>query len=146
MTGSIPQLHRQHSSTAHSTMEKIYRPKLRRCSSADDHSPMESMGPMVNQQQKEFFSFKPATPTSDIDSGTEEIEQQLEQVFLSPPADQLVQFDEGFSEYEREEDRQLVKIHHDRKFHHPFDIFSSFLLGHYDSAQSCNCIILIFFF
>lgn len=126
MTGSIPQFLRQHSSTA-TAVEKRYRPKLRRCSSADDHSPVESI-PMVNQPQKEMFSFKPATPTSDIDSGTEENEQQLEHVFLPATFDQgepIPQLDEGFSEYEQEENFQLAQIKHDRKFHYHFDILFS---------------------
>ena len=122
MTGSIPQLHRQHSSTAttHSTMEKTFRPKLRRCSSADDHSPLE-LCPTVNQKGKEIFSFKRASPTSEFDSGTEENEQQLEYVFLAPSSNDdepIAQLDEGFSECEREEDLQLKKIKYDRKLHH----------------------------
>lgn len=134
MTGSIHRYNRQSSSTTTtgSTKEGVHQPKLRRCSSADEHNPSEFIPEIHFQKNK--FSFKRGSPTSDIDSGTEEVEQQSEHVFLPAPSDtdeQIPQLDEGFSELEREEDFQLSVIKRDRKF-------CFFLLGHYDE---CNCII-----
>jgi hypothetical protein len=130
MTGSIHQLSRQHSSTtANTTMEKIYRPKLRRCSSADDHNSKE-LTPDINQQ---ISVFKRESITSDVDSGTEEIEQQLEHAFVATSFDHDDQvsiksfgpnFDEGFSECEesqvqiQNDDSKLPRVEQDRKLHH----------------------------
>ena len=133
MTGSIHRFNRQYSSTAttNSTKEEVHQPKLRRCSSADEHNSPEFI-PEVHFQ-KEKFSFKRGSPTSDIDSGTEEVEQQSEHVFLPAPSDNedpIPQLDEGFSESDREEDPQLAMIKRDRKFSPKYN----FLLGHYDST------------
>lgn len=131
MTGSNDRYIRQCSSTTTgSSKGEVHQPKLRRCSSADEQNPSEFI-PMV-LFSKEKFSFKRVSPTSDIDSGTEEVEQQSEHVFLpaSSDTDEVIpQFDEGFSEYEREEDPQLTTIKQDRKF-----LLRVFLLCHYDSA------------
>ena len=137
MTGSIHQLSRQHSSTAttNTTMEKNFRPKLRRCSSADDHGLMESMVDI--HQQKDFPVFKREYATSDIDSGTEEIEQQFEHVAITESFDiddqssvkSFGHFDEGFSECYRDaetptEESKRPMIEDDRKFHHHFFAWS----------------------
>jgi hypothetical protein len=131
MTGSINQFNRQHSSTTgSSTMEKIYRSKLRRCSSADDHNSMELIPD--DNQHKEIFVFKREHTTSDVDSGTEEIEQQLEQAYITTFNDNedklsIASFspnpDEGFSECEREMESQISLIKKDRKLSKIFFCF-----------------------
>ncbi|CAF1142990.1 unnamed protein product [Rotaria sordida] len=110
MTGSIPQLTRQHSSTAdHSKMDKSYREKFRRCSSANDQTSIELI--------------------SDDDSGIEEIEQQqqqqqLEYVFQAIGNDSEDQLsiksfipnsDDGFSECETQDETTLSLIKKDLK-------------------------------
>jgi hypothetical protein len=123
MTGSIQQLNRQHSSTTTTTtMEKSYRPKFRRCSSADDHGLTESMSDI--NQQKDISVFKRQSITSDADSGTEEIEQQMEHVVVASYYDNDDQssvksfspnYDEGFSECDREEESSVQTITEDFK-------------------------------
>jgi hypothetical protein len=150
MTGSIHQLNRQHSSTtSSSTMEKIYRSKLRRSSSVDDLNSIELIPD--DNQHKEFPDFKREHTTSDVDSGTEEIEQQLESAFTTTFNDNEdtlsvksigQNFDEGFSESEREIQSQRFLIKKDRKLSNTF-----FLLCHPDSAKFSHDVILnaIFF-
>jgi len=128
MTGSIHQLNRQHSSTtSSSTMEKIYRSKLRRSSSVDDLNSIELIPD--DNQHKEFPDFKREHTTSDVDSGTEEIEQQLESAFTTTFNDNEdtlsvksvgQNFDEGFSESEREIQSQRFLIKQDRKSSNTF--------------------------
>lgn len=129
MTGSIHQLNRQHSTTAGSSnMKKSSGPKLRRCSSVDDHNSIELI--LDDNHHKEFFSFKREHTTSDVDSGTEEIEQQqLEQVFMRTSIDNEdilsvksfgPNLDEGFSECEREIESQLSLVKTDRKLGNSF--------------------------
>ncbi len=133
-------------------MEKSYRPKLRRYSSADEHNSTQLTAD--DRLEKEKFLFKRESIGSDIDSGTEEIEQlQLEQVFTGTTTnDNEDQFsvqsfgpnpDEGFSECEREtEESQLLKINKDRKLNR-MSFF--FLLCHHDAAKFRHFVRLIFF-
>jgi hypothetical protein len=74
MTGSLL-FNRQHSSTAgYSNTEKVARRKLRRCSSADEHSSIE-VTPDENQHKTSFFSKRDPIASED-DSGIEDSDQQ----------------------------------------------------------------------
>ncbi|UJR13253.1 hypothetical protein I4U23_000274 [Adineta vaga] len=122
MTGSIPQLARQHSSTAtNSNLEKTQKVKVRRSSSADD-----SEHPLALELKKidtnEVVYRKRESTIIDYDSGTEEIEQQLEQIYfptIDVQEDNTFKpttgsnADEGFSEYESEEKSKVLDIKND---------------------------------
>jgi hypothetical protein len=83
MTGSLL-FNRQHSSTAgYSKANKMARPKLRRCSSADEHYSFE-VQPDDNQDKSKFFTKRNQTP-SDIDSGIEDFDQHTINTVWSPP-------------------------------------------------------------
>jgi len=73
MTGSLL-LNRQHSSTAGYPSKKMARPKLRRCSSADEHNSFDVI-PDENQNKKTIFTKHDPT-SSDNDSGIEDFDQQ----------------------------------------------------------------------
>lgn len=123
MTGPIPQLNRQHSSTTGgSTMHKTSGSKHRRCSSADNHNSMELVHD--DTERKEILFVKRERTASDDDSGTEEIEQQMEHIFMATVNDGedklstksfSPNFDEGFSENENQQEPQLITITNDRK-------------------------------
>jgi hypothetical protein len=76
MTGSLL-FNRQHSSTAgYSNKNKMTRPKLRRCSSADDYNNSFEIIPDENKD-KEKISTKHDPTASDCDSGIEDFDQHI---------------------------------------------------------------------
>lgn len=73
MTGSLL-FNRQLSSTAgHSNINKMSRPKLRRCSSVDDHNSFDLTVDENQPKEKLFTKYDPTA--SDSDSGIEDFEQ-----------------------------------------------------------------------
>jgi hypothetical protein len=130
MTGPTHQYTRQHSSTTvNSNPEKTHEPKLRRCSSADDHNSLELV-PDDNDHKEYLYVKRERTMTDD--SGTEEIEQQWEHMVISTlNADENnlirktpgVNGDEGYSECENPEKSQVFDIQNDRKLSNLFFCF-----------------------
>ncbi|CAF1062654.1 unnamed protein product [Adineta ricciae] len=123
MTGSIPQLSRQHSETAtNSNMEKAQKhEKPRRSSSVDDHRGLLEVILDLHDQKDVFFPQRERR-TTDYDSGTDEIEQQLEQTCFSAintdedEPSQVVttcNADEGYSENESDEKSKILDIKND---------------------------------
>jgi len=81
MTGSLL-FTRQHSSTAgYSNINKMARPKLRRCSSVDDHNSFEEIPDENQYKEKLFTKYDPTS--SDNDSGIEDFDQQIMPVACS---------------------------------------------------------------
>jgi hypothetical protein len=82
MTGSLL-LNRQHSSTAgYSNTSKMARSKLRRCSSADDHS--NEVTPDDSHHKKNLFNKRDPTASED-DSGIEDFGQIVNDDAQTPP-------------------------------------------------------------
>lgn len=103
MTGSIS-FHRQRSSNdSKSNTEKTSQPKLRRCSSAEEHHNMEPIPDEVVDKIK--GGLRRDYPPSDTDSGTEDLELQpilMPQQVAASHDEQCDQFgaceDEGYAE------------------------------------------------
>jgi len=143
MTGSLL-FNRQHSSTAgHSNVNKTVRPKLRRCSSADDNNSFEII-PNENQYKEKLFTKHDPT-SSDNDSGIEDFDQQImnyacsksnnvdEQEILTcfgaceeedDDADSTQTVTEEFKDSEQ---KDLQRIHNDRKLNISISFLIDFL-------------------
>ncbi|CAF3331336.1 unnamed protein product [Rotaria socialis] len=127
MTGSIPQLTRQHSSAVdHSKMNKSYPPKFRRCLSIDDQDSIKLIFNDDQLKENLYSLLQKSSIDDDDDSGTEEIEQQhqLEHIFLESCDDNENQLsiksfgpnpDEGFSECETQDEIKVSFIKNDLK-------------------------------
>ncbi|CAF3418344.1 unnamed protein product [Rotaria socialis] len=127
MTGSVPQLTRQHSSAVdHSKMNKSYPPQFRRCLSTNDQDSIKLIFNDDQLKENLYSLLQKSSIDDDDDSGTEEIEQQhqLEHIFLEPCNDNENQLsiksfgpnpDEGFSECETQDEIKVSFIKNDLK-------------------------------
>ncbi|CAF3393256.1 unnamed protein product [Rotaria socialis] len=130
MTGSIPQLTRQHSSAVdHSKMNKSYPPKFRRCLSTNDQDSIKFIFNDDRLKENLYSLLQKSSINDDDDSGTEEIEQQQQQLEHNSLAscndneneNQLPiksfdqNLDEGFSECETEDEKTVSLIKNDLK-------------------------------